>query len=273
MKKDNIVIEINNLKKYYGKIRGVEDVSLKINSGEVYGFIGPNGAGKSTTIRILMGLINKTSGEVFLNGKELDINDVLIKKEIGYLPSEINLYDDLTVKEILDYHESFYDKNVNKRRKELVKLFLLDESKKIEDLSLGNSKKLGIDESLFDKVDIHIHVPEGAVPKDGPSAGVTMATAIVSALTNEPVRNDVAMTGEITLRGNVLPIGGLKEKSISAHRAGIKTIVIPRENEKDLDEVPDVVKENLNIIFADKIDDVLQVALVNSGNNHVSIQN
>ena len=144
MKKDNIVIEINNLKKYYGKIRGVEDVSLKINSGEVYGFIGPNGAGKSTTIRILMGFINKNSGEVFLNGKELDINDVLIKKEIGYLPSEINLYDDLTVKEILDYHESFYDKNVNKRRKELVKLFLLDESKKIEDLSLGNSKKLGI---------------------------------------------------------------------------------------------------------------------------------
>jgi len=144
MKKDNIVIEINNLKKYYGKIRGVEDVSLKINSGEVYGFIGPNGAGKSTTIRILMGLINKTGGEVFLNGKELDINDVFIKKEIGYLPSEVNLYDDLTVKEILDYHESFYDKNINKRRKELVKLFLLDESKKIEDLSLGNSKKLGI---------------------------------------------------------------------------------------------------------------------------------
>ena len=91
-----------------------------------------------------MGLIKKTSGEVFLNGKELDINDVLMKKEIGYLPSEINLYDDLTVKEILDYHESFYDKNVNKRRKELVKLFHLDESKKIEDLSLGNSKKLGI---------------------------------------------------------------------------------------------------------------------------------
>ncbi len=144
MKKDNVVIEINNLKKYYGKIRGVEDVSLKINSGEVYGFIGPNGAGKSTTIRTLMGLINKTSGDVFINGKELDINDISIKKEIGYLPSEINLYDDLTVKEILDYHESFYGKNINKRRKELVKMFLLDESKKIEDLSLGNSKKLGI---------------------------------------------------------------------------------------------------------------------------------
>ena len=144
MKKDNVVLEIVHLKKYYGKVRGVEDVSLKINSGEVYGFIGPNGAGKSTTIRTIMGLINKTSGDIFINGKGLDINNISLKKDIGYLPSEINLYDDLTVKEILDYHESFYDKKINKRRKELVKLFLLDESKKIEDLSLGNSKKLGI---------------------------------------------------------------------------------------------------------------------------------
>ena len=142
--KNNVVLEIVNLKKYYGKVRGVEDVSLKINSGEVYGFIGPNGAGKSTTIRTIMGLINKTSGDIFINGKELDINDISLKKEIGYLPSEINLYDDLTVKEILDYHESFYNKNVHKKRKELVSLFLLDESKRIVDLSLGNSKKLGI---------------------------------------------------------------------------------------------------------------------------------
>ena len=144
MKNDNIVLEIINLKKYYGKVRGVEDVSIRLNSGEVYGFIGPNGAGKSTTIRTLMGLINKTSGDIFINGKELDRNDVSLKKEIGYLPSEINLYDDFTVKELLDYHESFYDKKIHKRRKELVNLFLLDESKKIEDLSLGNSKKLGI---------------------------------------------------------------------------------------------------------------------------------
>ncbi len=149
MKKDNVVLEIINLKKYYGKVRGVEDVSIKLNSGEVYGFIGPNGSGKSTTIRTLMGLINKTSGDIFINGKEFDKNDTSLKKEIGYLPSEINLYDDLTVREILDYHESFYDKKVNKRRKELVKLFLLDESKKIEDLSLGNSKKLGIILSLM----------------------------------------------------------------------------------------------------------------------------
>ena len=144
MKKDNVVLEIVNLKKYYGKVRGVEDVSLKINSGEVYGFIGPNGAGKSTTIRTVMGLINKTSGDIFINGKELDINDISLKKEIGYLPSEINLYDDLTVKDMLDYHESFYSKNIHKKRKELVGLFLIDESKKVVELSLGNSKKLGI---------------------------------------------------------------------------------------------------------------------------------
>lgn len=140
----NTILEIKNLKKYYGKIRGVEDVSIKLNSGEAYGFIGPNGAGKSTTIRILMNLINKTSGTILIGGKELDKNDLELKRLIGYLPSEIYLYDDLTVKEMLDFHESFYTKNTNKRRKQLVKMFKLDESKRIEDLSLGNTKKLGI---------------------------------------------------------------------------------------------------------------------------------
>ena len=138
------ILEIKNLKKYYGKIRGVENVSIKLNSGEVYGFIGPNGAGKSTTIRTLLNLINKTSGEILINGKEFNKDDLELKKLIGYLPSEIYLYDDLTVKQMLDYHESFYDKKLNKRRKQLVKLLKLDESKKVEDLSLGNSKKLGI---------------------------------------------------------------------------------------------------------------------------------
>lgn len=140
----NTILEIKNLKKYYGKIRGVEDVSIKLNSGEAYGFIGPNGAGKSTTIRTLMNLINKTSGTILIDGKELDKNDLELKQLIGYLPSEIYLYDDLTVKEMLDFHESFYTKNINKRRKQLVKMFKLDESKRIEDLSLGNTKKLGI---------------------------------------------------------------------------------------------------------------------------------
>ena len=138
------VLEVKKLKKYYGKARGVEDVSLKIKKGEIYGFIGPNGAGKSTTIRTIMGLINKTSGNIYINGKELDKNDTEIKKIIGYLPSEIHLYDDMIVKDILDYHEEFYNKDINKRRKELVKILKLDEKKKIEDLSLGNQKKVGI---------------------------------------------------------------------------------------------------------------------------------
>ncbi len=138
------VIEIKNLTKYYGKIKGVENLNLDLLEGEVFGFIGPNGAGKSTTIRTIMNLINKTNGKVIINGNEFDKNNLKIKENIGYLPSEINLYDDLTVKEILDYHEGFYKKNISKRRKELLEKLNLDERKKIEDLSLGNLKKLGI---------------------------------------------------------------------------------------------------------------------------------
>lgn len=138
------ILEIKNLTKYYGKVLGVKDLSLTLNNGEIFGFIGPNGAGKSTTIRCIMNLINKTEGTVLLNGKELDKDEVSLKELIGYLPSEIHLYEDLTVKQILNYHESFYRKSIHKRRRELVKRLKLDESKKIEDLSLGNLKKLGI---------------------------------------------------------------------------------------------------------------------------------
>ncbi len=137
-----IVLEIKNLTKYYGKVKGIENLSLSLNEGEIFGLIGPNGAGKSTTIRSILNLVNKTSGSVYINGKEFTKNDIETKKLIGYLPSEISLYDDLTVKEMLDYHESFY-KNCN-RRKDLIKKFKLDETKKIEELSLGNLKKLGI---------------------------------------------------------------------------------------------------------------------------------
>lgn len=138
------ILEIKNLTKYYGNVLGVKNLSLTLNSGEIFGFIGPNGAGKSTTIRSIMNLINKNEGTILLNGLELKKDDVTLKEKIGYLPSEINLYDDFTVKEMLDYHESFYKKNLNKRRKYLVKKLILDETKKIEDLSLGNLKKLGI---------------------------------------------------------------------------------------------------------------------------------
>lgn len=130
------------------------------------------------------------------------------------------------------------------------------------DYMKANREKYGLQDIKFDKEDIHIHVPEGAVKKDGPSAGVTLTTAILSAFSNRPVRDDVAMTGEITLRGQVLPIGGLKEKSISAHRSGIKTIIIPKDNEKDIDDIPESVQKDLDIILADHIDTVLEHALL-----------
>ena len=125
----------------------------------------------------------------------------------------------------------------------------------------ANAKKYGIDPDLFKDHDIHIHVPEGATPKDGPSAGVTMVTALVSALSQKFVKREVGMTGEVTLRGRVLPIGGLKEKSISAHRAGLTTIIMPKDNEKDLDEIPQSVKSQMTFIPVSTIDEVLQHAL------------
>ncbi|PGC59269.1 endopeptidase La [Bacillus toyonensis] len=126
----------------------------------------------------------------------------------------------------------------------------------------SRAEELHIDPNFHEKNDIHIHVPEGAVPKDGPSAGITMATALISALTGIPVSKEVGMTGEITLRGRVLPIGGLKEKTLSAHRAGLTKIILPAENEKDLDDIPESVKENLTFVLASHLDEVLEHALV-----------
>jgi ATP-dependent Lon protease len=125
----------------------------------------------------------------------------------------------------------------------------------------SKSLDFGIVPPTFDKKDFHIHVPEGATPKDGPSAGIGMLTSIVSAITENPVDKNVAMTGEITLRGLVLPIGGLKEKLLAAHRAGIKKVVIPMENKKDLIEVPKTVLDNMEIIPVKNVDEVLKVAL------------
>lgn len=116
-------------------------------------------------------------------------------------------------------------------------------------------------ENFFDEHDIHIHIPEGAVPKDGPSAGITMATAMISAITGRKARADIAMTGEITLRGRVLPIGGLKEKLLAAKNAGIKTVLVPKENEKDIEEISTEITKGLEIIFVSQMDEVLKAAL------------
>lgn len=128
----------------------------------------------------------------------------------------------------------------------------------------SKAAELGIDENIFAESDLHIHVPAGAVPKDGPSAGVTMATALVSLLTNRSVRADVAMTGEITLRGQVLPVGGIKQKVLAAARAGINTVILPARNKPDLDEIPEEIRNKINFVFAERVDDVLAAALRDS---------
>jgi len=120
---------------------------------------------------------------------------------------------------------------------------------------------LGLPRDFYRHLDIHLHVPEGAIPKDGPSAGITIATSIASALTNIPVRYDIAMTGEITVRGRVLPIGGLKEKLMAAHRQGIAEVILPKDNEKDLPDIPETVRNEMKLHFVSSMDEVLKLAL------------
>ena len=152
----NNILEVKNLTKSYGKSRGVSDVNLEIEKGTIYGFIGPNGAGKSTTIKCIMNLINKNSGEVFIDGKLFLKKNNELKKKIGYLPSEVNLYDELKVKEMIKYSESFYKKDCSKRVSELVNKLDIDTNKKIEELSLGNLKKVGIVLALMHEPEIVI---------------------------------------------------------------------------------------------------------------------
>jgi ATP-dependent Lon protease len=127
---------------------------------------------------------------------------------------------------------------------------------------------LGLPKDFYSKIDIHIHVPEGAVPKDGPSAGVTMVTAITSALTGIPVDRNIAMTGETTLRGHVLQIGGLKEKILAAHRGGINKVLIPKENEKDIEEIPPSIRNGIEIVTVSHVDEVLREALIIDDKEH-----
>jgi ATP-dependent Lon protease len=124
------------------------------------------------------------------------------------------------------------------------------------------TKELGIDSKYFEEHDIHLHVPAGATPKDGPSAGITMAMALASMLTQRPTRSDVAMTGELTLGGQVLPVGGIKDKVLAAHRIGVKKVILPRKNAKDLDDLPDDIREDLEFVLVEHMDTVLEHALV-----------
>jgi ATP-dependent Lon protease len=125
----------------------------------------------------------------------------------------------------------------------------------------ASASALGVSPDFLDRYDLHVHVPAGAIPKDGPSAGVTMATAMVSALTGIPVRKDVAMTGEITLRGRVLPIGGLKSKILAAHLSGAKVVILPQKNEKDLRDIPEEIRKQIKLVLVDSMDQVLEAAL------------
>ena len=158
------IIEVNNLTKYYGKARGIEDVSFSVDEGEVYGFIGPNGAGKSTTIRLFLSLIYPTSGEAKIFGKDINQHGVEIRQEIGYLPSEVFYYEGMKVLDLLKYSESFYKKDCTKRMMELAEIMELDLKRKIDDLSYGNKKKVGIVQGL-------LHSPK-LIVLDEPTSGL-----------------------------------------------------------------------------------------------------
>ena len=206
--------------------------------------------------------------------KKFDINAKNVSKYLGvlkYLPEEEMKKDEVGVATGLAWTEAggdliYIEATTMKGKGNLTLTGQLgDVMKESAHAALSyirsRSAELGIEDDTFSKIDLHIHVPAGAIPKDGPSAGITMATAIASAFTGKPVRKDVAMTGEVTLRGRVLPIGGLKEKTLAAKRMGIKTVIVPNRNKKDLIDLPKYVKEGMTFVSVETMDDVLETAL------------
>ncbi len=243
--------------KYKNK-KAVDNISFNVEKGEILAFIGPNGAGKSTTIRTIMGLINKTSGDIYINGKELDKDDIDIKRKIGYLPSEVNLYGSMTIKELLDYHNSFYDKDCNKRRGELVKLLKIDEKKNIEDLSLGNLKKVGITLALM-------HDPE-LIILDEPTSGLD---PIMQNVFHNILMEEKAKGKTILYSSHIL-----SEVSSICDKIGfIKDGIIIKE-----DTIENITKDNYTYLTIsskdiEKIKKDLKLKIVNENNNEVKFIN
>ncbi len=258
------------------KKHGISKSMLKISDKTIYSVIDgyTREAGVRKLEKQIAAICRKTAKKLVAGQKSVSVSPANLKDFLGvqkYLPETISKNDEIGIVTGLAWTSAG---GVTMP----LEVIVLDGTGKIEVTgSLGDvmkesskiavslvrsiSKKYGIDSDFYKNKDLHIHAPEGAVPKDGPSAGVTMTTALVSALSGIPVRRDVAMTGEITLHGKVLPIGGLKEKSMAAYRAGIKTVIFPKENAPDLEEVDEVVKDNINFIPAEKIQTVLENAL------------
>ncbi len=252
------IIEVRNLTKYYGKTLGVENLSFELKQGEIFGFIGPNGAGKSTTIRSILNLINKTNGEVKIFGKIFEKDNIELKKLIGYLPSEVYLYEELTVKQLLDYHESFYDEDLKERRKYLVSLLQIDEKKKIEDLSLGNKKKVGIVLSL-------LHNPKILI-LDEPTSGL------------DPIMQQVfyKLLFEEKKKGTTIIYSThiLSEVSKICDRVGI----IKEGHLLKVETISSLLKKNLTYITIEskeieKIEKELKLAVVSKKENEIVLKN
>ena len=262
------MLKIDKLTKYYGKIKGIENLSLELNKGEIFGFIGPNGAGKSTTIKCIMNLINKNSGDIYIDGKINSKDDLELKEIIGYLPSEISLYDDMTVKQILDYNAQFYKKDTSLKRKELVTKFQLDESKKVEQLSLGNLKKLGIVLAL-------VHDPK-LIILDEPTSGLDpiMQDVFYNILKEEREKGNTIFYSTHVLSeikkicdrvgiikdGNLIKVETLKEmKNNSLVIATIKSRKIANIKTELKFKILEETEEEIKILYNDDINKLIKL--------------
>ncbi|WP_423364356.1 endopeptidase La [Mycoplasma sp. P36-A1] len=274
---EKVMIAKDHLVAKQAKLHGLEKNQLKINKESLKYLIQryTKEAGVRQLERTIAMLARKEVISILKDGVELKINKKMIEEKLGkprFSYSSKEQSDQIGVVTGLAYTAFGGDilpieVNYFKGKGRLIITGQLgDVMKESANIALdyvkANTEKFGIDDTIFDKNDIHIHVPEGAVPKDGPSAGVTMSCALISALTKRKVRSDVGMTGEVTLRGNVLPIGGLKEKSIAANRSGLKKILIPKENVKDIEDIPSEVVEKLEIVPIENVEQAVELVLL-----------